>query len=56
MGGSKASIAEATANKRLSLDTGPSNSKPNGKPALVKPMGMLMPGIPALLPGSVLRM
>ena len=55
MGGSKASIAEATAIKRRSLETGPSNSKPKGKPALVKPMGMLMPGMPALLPGSVLR-
>jgi hypothetical protein len=43
------------ASNRRSLLTGPSSSNPTGRPAFVKPTGRLRPGIPALLPGSVLR-
>jgi hypothetical protein len=50
------SILNPMASKRRSLLTGPSSSSPTGKPELVKPTGRLSPGMPALLPGSVLRM
>ena len=41
---------------RRSLFTGPSSSRPIGRPPGVRPMGTLSPGIPALLPGSVFWM
>ena len=50
------SIAMPSASSLRSLPTGPSSSRPTGRPDLVSPAGRLRPGIPALLPGSVLRM
>lgn len=50
------SMLNPMASKRRSLLTGPSSSSPTGRPELVKPTGRLSPGMPALLPGSVLRM
>jgi hypothetical protein len=49
------SMLNPMASKRRSLLTGPSSSSPTGRPELVNPAGRLSPGIPALLPGSVLR-
>ena len=42
-------------NNLSSLPTGASSSIPIGKPELETEMGKLIPGIPALLEGSVLR-
>jgi hypothetical protein len=41
---------------RSSLPSGPSISRPAGRPEAVRPAGIDRPGMPALLPGSVLRM
>ena len=41
---------------RVSLPSGPSSSSPTGSPPAVMPAGIDSPGMPALLPGSVLRM
>jgi len=53
--GKSASILSASANRSLSLPRRPSIPRPTGKPQFVKPIGRLTPGMPALLPGPVLR-
>src|SRR5436305_14719564 len=50
-----ASIESPSASSFASLPTGPSISRPTGKPPGVMPANSDRPGIPALLPGSVLR-
>ena len=46
----------AIASRRASLPSGPSSSRPSGRPPAVIAAGRLMPGMPATLPGLVLRM
>ena len=50
------SIARPIESSRRSLPRGPSTSTPTGIPEGPSPPGIDKPGIPALLPGSVLRM
>ena len=51
------SIASPRASRRSSLPRGPSSERPTGNPVPgPSPAGIVNPGSPALLPGSVLRM
>src|SRR5574340_711012 len=56
VGGKIFSKARPIASSLRSEPAGPSSSMPTGNPSLVRPTGNVNPGIPALLPGSVLRM
>src|SRR5439155_1627090 len=51
------SMARPTASRRSSLSGRPSSETPTGSPVVgPRPAGIVRPGMPALLPGSVLRM
>src|SRR3954470_16495426 len=50
-----ASMESPSASSFASLPTAPSISRPTGKPVGVMPANSDSPGMPALLPGSVLR-
>ena len=55
MGPKARSIPRPIASSLRSVPLGASNSIPTGKPDLVSPAGRTRPGIPAVLPGEILR-